>query len=311
MLGCHLVGDLAKAQCVVAAVHGAGQSCLVWGQLLHQLRKFPIAAVLLDLPCHGASTGFKCEELSLATMVQACGEALDKVLQGRVAWPKSAGQQGTGSPLGLPLALIGHSVGGGVVSSLSQQAMCVPETETLWPCIRKHLRAVALLDCLPDLALEGTDALREFLTQHRPESFTSLAEAAAWHVQAGVLASQAAGLASLPGALRQEPGGRWVWRTDLLAAEEHWADWLQGATEGILALPRSVTLQAVVSMRNPPDAGTLQGEMSGRVSTAVLPAGHQLQENAPDKVAALLCRVWLRHGLLGVLPVPVQSAQPA
>lgn len=190
--------------------HGAGSSALSWSLFALELKRLlPEAGILaIDARDHGSTvwdaSGAPSSDLSLAALTQDF-HTMITLTSKKLSWPS------------LPrLMLIGHSLGGAVVTNTAK-------TGTLG----SNLIGYAVLDVVEGSALEALQHMRSYLST-RPASFPDLEAAIQWHIRSRTLRNPLSARASVPSLLIRVDDGRWVWRTDLGATERYWEDWFAG-----------------------------------------------------------------------------------
>jgi protein phosphatase methylesterase 1 len=238
--------------------HGAGSSGLSFALLAGHLRALlPNCGILsLDARGHGLTTvepfpGVPFDsglDTSLETLTADVPIILD-LTQKALSWPT------------LPnIILIGHSLGGSVVTSVASQGL-----------LGSALLGYAVLDIVEKTAIDALVAMAGFLAS-RPRSFPTLEKGVEWHVRSGTLRNAQSARVSVPALLRwegegevREQGhdkkngdgggegegkeglakwllkgdkdgkkGKWVWRTDLKETEPFWEGWFTGLNKRFL-----------------------------------------------------------------------------
>ncbi|SPO34911.1 related to Protein phosphatase methylesterase 1 [Pseudozyma flocculosa] len=220
------------------------------------------------------------------------------------------------------LILVGHSMGGSVVVSASEQLFRSGFT---------RIAGVAVLDVVEGTAMDALEGMRSIVLSH-PRGFDSVEQAIEWHVDSKTIANPDSARVSVPplverntdvpdevartrqadsepmevlqdheGAAAQEPGQgeeaqrfRYKWRADLLATEPYWRSWFQGLSSRFLGVKTARLLLLAGTDRL--DKELMIGQMQGKYQLAVIPdVGHCLQEDAPDKTASILVDFWRRN----------------
>ncbi|OQN95597.1 hypothetical protein B0A48_18302 [Cryoendolithus antarcticus] len=260
--------------------HGAGASGLSFAVLAREIRGLmPGAGVLaLEARGHGSSvTGsdgnevanYRLETLTMdaLNMIMATNKALD--------WP--------GLP---PLLLIGHSLGGAIMTTLATAH---------WRALGSALVGYAVLDVVEGSALEALSHMKTYLSS-RPRSFPSVAEAVDWHLRSRTIRSRESAAASVPSLLIASPSdsGAYTWRTDLSTTSSAWEGWFQGMSSKFLTGRGAKLL--ILAGTDRLDKELMIGQMQGKFQLVVLPeAGHFVHEDVPAKVAGLLVEFWKRN----------------
>lgn len=226
--------------------HGAGSSGLSFASLAAEIRKLlPSAGILsLDARGHGSTsitplpTPTAIEglpdgadtsapapipvDLSLPTLTS---DLLATILLTRtaMAWPTLP-----------PLVLIGHSLGGAVVTTLAH---------TSPPSIAAHILGYAVLDVVEGSAIDALQSMQTYLST-RPRSFESVEKGIEWHIRTRTIRNAVSARTSVPPLLVNtggagsggQRGGRWEWswRTDLAATQPFWEGWFVGLSRKFL-----------------------------------------------------------------------------
>lgn len=120
------------------------------------------------------------------------------------------------------VVLIGHSLGGAVVTHTANQAL-----------LGNKLLGFAVLDVVEGSAMEALKHMQTYLAT-RPKSFPSLEAAIEWHIRSRTLRNPQSARASVPSLLLQTPDGRWSWKTELAATKPFWENWFVGMSNKFL-----------------------------------------------------------------------------
>lgn len=273
--------------------HGAGSSALTFALFARQIRSHLPTAGILSLSARGhgssitqTSTGQEAPaDYSLATLTN---DALATLLatQTHFAWPKLP-----------PLLLIGHSLGGAIVTNLA----------TLHgPLLAPTLIGYAVLDVVEGSALEALAHMKSYLAQ-RPSLFDSPAAAIDWHIRTRTLRNAASARVSVPSLLlpAPAPSSRYTWRTNLGATAPWWESWFSGMSARFLGGRGAKLL--VLAGADRLDRELMIGQMQGKFQLEVIPeAGHFLQEDVPEKLAGIAVEFFKRNDRSSlVLPMKV------
>jgi len=197
--------------------HGAGSSGLSFCLLAQEIRKrLPGAGVLaLDARGHG-STASASQDLSLPTLTS---DLLSVILltQQQMSWPELP-----------PLILVGHSLGGAVVTELACSNL-LPQPS--------NLLGYAVLDVVEGSAMDALKSMQTYLAT-RPTGFVSLKDGIEWHVRSRTLRNSVSARASVPALLVDDKTADsrkpWRWRTDLGATQPFWEGWFVGLSKKFL-----------------------------------------------------------------------------
>ena len=275
--------------------HGAGASALTFALFARQIRSHLPTAGILSLSARGhgssiiqTSTGQEAPaDYSLATLTN---DALATLLatQSHFSWPKLP-----------PLLLIGHSLGGAIVTNLatSHGSLLAPT-----------LIGYAVLDVVEGSALEALAHMKTYLAQ-RPSLFDSPASAIDWHIRTRTLRNTASARVSVPSLLlpAPAPSSRYTWRTNLGATAPWWESWFSGMSARFLGGRGAKLL--VLAGADRLDRELMIGQMQGKFQLEVIPeAGHFLQEDVPERLAGIAVEFYKRNDRSSlVLPMKVSD----
>mgnify|MGYP005990673403 CR=1 FL=1 len=280
------------------ALHGAGQSKETFLGLFSWLAKHKLLLVAPDLRGHG-QTNTSTENGSLA-LDELAGDAfffISSVLQQVAAERKSKPS--------LQWAILGHSIGGCVAVAATELFQHTPYPLDLSKSLPGAFHAglpasVVLLDCATECVSASVERLDTYLDTIRPQEFATLQAAVAWHIERGIYRSSAVASASLLPCLIEAgaPAGQLAWRTDLTKNKGDWKTWAKSVSQSFVSLPKEVKKLLVMSNHSLLDAPLLTAEMQGSIAVKIIQAGHQLHENASDKVAMCIISLWQKVGVL-------------
>ena len=275
--------------------HGAGSSALTFALFARQIRShLPTAGILsLSARGHGSSiiqtaTGQEAPaDYSLATLTN---DALATLLatQSHFSWPKLP-----------PLLLIGHSLGGAIVTDLAT---------THGSLLAPTLIGYAVLDVVEGSDLEALAHMKTYLAQ-RPSLFDSPASAIDWHIRTRTLRNADSARVSVPSLLLRAPApsSRYTWRTNLGATAPWWESWFSGMSARFLGGRGAKLL--VLAGADRLDRELMIGQMQGKFQLEVVPeAGHFLQEDVPERLASIAVEFYRRNDRSSlVLPMKVSE----
>ncbi|KAB5580553.1 Alpha/Beta hydrolase protein [Coniochaeta sp. 2T2.1] len=274
--------------------HGAGSSGLSFAVLSSEIRKrLPTAGILaLDARGHGStttttttsSTGSSSRlDLSLPTLSKDLYAAI-LATKSQMSWPELP-----------PIILVGHSLGGAVVTELASRGL-----------LGQSLLGYAVLDVVEGSAMDALQSMQSYLSS-RPPGFASLRDAIEWHVRSRTIRNAVSARTSVPGLLvdtsaeeRGEGKGEgegqggaggtkrpWVWKTDLAATQPFWEGWFVGLSKKFLEARGGKMLLLAGTDRL--DTELTIGQMQGKYALQVFPeAGHFIHEDLPEKTAIAL-----------------------
>lgn len=196
-----------------------------------------------------------------------------------------------------PLILIGHSLGGSVVTSVAAKG-------TLGP----SLLGYAVLDIVERTAIEALANMAGYL-KTRPASFPTVEAGIQWHVRSGGLKNLESARVSVPPLLTLGHSGRYGemdgtasssrrqrydWRTDLASTEPFWTAWFEGLSARFLNSRGGKLLLLAGTERL--DKEMMIGQMQGKYALQIFPeAGHFLHEDQPEKTAQSIVEFYRRN----------------
>ncbi|KAG0212363.1 Protein with carboxyl methyl esterase activity [Mortierella sp. GBA30] len=169
------------------------------------------------------------------------------------------------------IVLVGHSMGGAVVSEAASRGM-IP-----------NLIGVAALDIV--------------------EGKTSSI------IKSGTVRNLESARVSCPPLVvpskDSSPENPWyIWRTDLAASEQYWKGWFTGLTKNFLSCKAGKLL--VLAGTDRLDKDMTIAQMQGKFQLMVFPnSGHAVQEDEPERMARELVAFWKRNERLVLPPRPV------
>lgn len=145
-------------------------------------------------------------DLSLATLSADLVTVVDKTREA-MAWPSIS-----------PLILIGHSLGGAVVTDVAESGR-----------LGDSVLGYAVLDVVEGSAIDALQSMHTYLST-RPVGFPTLESGIDWHIRSRTIRNAVSARISVPGLLSFEEGGAlksrpWVWKTDLAATQPFWEGW--------------------------------------------------------------------------------------
>jgi protein phosphatase methylesterase 1 len=268
--------------------HGAGSSGLSFAVLSSEIRKkLPNAGVLaIDARGHGStkSTDTGSPDLSLTTLSTDLYNAI-LATKSQMSWPVLP-----------PIILVGHSLGGAVVTDLASRGLL------------NSLLGYAVLDVVEGSAMDALQSMQTYLSS-RPAGFASLKDAIEWHVRSRTIRNAVSARTSVPGLLSDDgmPPKPWVWKTDLAATQPFWEGWFVGLSKKFLGARggKMLLLAGTDRLDTELTIGQMQGMFYlspgfwyqrqcanwgiGKYALQVFPeAGHFIHEDLPEKTAIAL-----------------------
>ncbi|KAJ6790234.1 hypothetical protein PWT90_06842 [Aphanocladium album] len=259
--------------------HGAGSSGLTFALVGSEIRKRMPNAGILAVDCRGhGSTVTKNEgevDLKLQTLSSDLLFMIEDVKR-QMSW--------TSPP---PLVLVGHSLGGAVVTDLANTGK-----------LGSSLLAYAVLDVVEGSAIDALQSMQTYLST-RPSGFASVESGIDWHVRTRTVRNSTSARASVPALLRREDDDMplerpWRWRTDLGATQPFWQGWFAGLSSKFLAARGGKLLLLAGTDRL--DTALTIGQMQGKYNLQVFPeAGHFIHEDLPEQTAVSLVDFYKRN----------------
>lgn len=275
--------------------HGAGSSGMSFALFARAFRKImPDTGILcLEAREHGSvvwlnDTGDVNTDLSIDTLSQDMADMV-YLTQAKLGWAE------------LPqLMLVGHSLGGAVVTNTAKKGL-----------LGNKVLGYAVLDVVEGSAMDALKSMQSYLAT-RPSVFSTLADAIDWHIRSRTLRNAESARASVPPLLLQTPTGKWIWRTNLVKTEEYWEDWFGGMSSKFLTARGAKLLMLAGTDRLDKELmiGQMQGNTTlelylsmyadlvnvGKFQLQVLPAaGHFLQEDLPKETAETIAEFFKRN----------------
>ena len=199
--------------------HGAGSSGLSFAVLASEIRRrLPSAGILsLDARGHGSTTITPAPEgldVSLETLAADFLTVLDKT-QAKMAWNDMPS-----------LMLIGHSLGGAVVTDVAKSGK-----------LGSAVLGYAVLDVVEGSAIDALQSMQTYLST-RPVGFASIESGIDWHIRSRTVRNSVSARTSVPSLLVHNEEVRqskpWTWRTDLAATQPFWEGWFVGLSKKFL-----------------------------------------------------------------------------
>ncbi|KAK9337030.1 hypothetical protein LIPSTDRAFT_74337 [Lipomyces starkeyi NRRL Y-11557] len=266
--------------------HGAGSSGLTFSVLAARIHEsLPEVGVLAyDARGHGATKTADPDEKDASL------DTLARDFVNIVAHAIRLAPLPADSKKPVEVVFIGHSLGGAVVTEAVRRFSEFWSPDNLPKPI---ISGLVVLDVVEGSALEGLGSMRSYLAS-RPQYFRSLEDGIRWHVKSHTVRNTASASVSVPGIIQQDANGRYQWITDLLLTEPFWKSWFVDLSSKFLEARSGKML--VLAGTDRLDKKLTIGQMQGKYQLEVLPeVGHFIQEDAPEKLAALLEQFWQRN----------------
>lgn len=234
--------------------HGAGSSGLSFAVVGSEIRKrLPSAGILsLDARGHG-STVTPAEaplDLRLETLRTDLLSAIQQT-QAQMGWKELP-----------PIVLVGHSLGGAVVTDLAKSHS-----------LGTSLLGYAVLDVVEGSAMDALQSMTTYLST-RPTGFASVQAGIDWHIRSRTIRNSISARTSVPALLEQDQttgaSRPWKWRTNLAATEPFWSDWFVGLSKKFLEAKGGKLL--ILAGTDRLDKELTIGQMQGESPAATLRA---------------------------------------
>jgi protein phosphatase methylesterase 1 len=239
--------------------HGAGSSGLSFAALTAEIRKLlPGAGILsLDARGHGSTQVTSLENsASSEKTVDLSLSTLSSDLLTVIAETKEA-MSWTSLP---PLVLIGHSLGGAVVTDVAASGK-----------LGSNFLGYAVLDVVEGSAIDALQSMQTYLST-RPLGFPTLQSGIEWHVRSRTIRNTTSARISVPALLSYDEGAQkarpWIWRTDLAATQPFWEGWFVGLSKKFLEAKGGKLLLLAGTDRL--DKELIIGQMQGSCSSVCL-----------------------------------------
>ncbi|GJC91873.1 protein phosphatase methylesterase 1 [Colletotrichum higginsianum] len=254
--------------------HGAGSSGLSFAVLSAEIRKrLPSAGVLSpDARGHGSTVVTDGTELNLKLDVLT--DDLLSVIQltkTQMSWPELP-----------PIVLIGHSLGGAVVTNLAKSGK-----------LGSSLLGYGVLDVVEGSAMDALQSMLTYLST-RPTGFASLQSGIDWHIRSRTIRNSVSARTSVPALLvyddSLDPTRPWRLGGDTAVLE----GWFVGLSKKFLEARGGKLLLLAGTDRL--DTELTIGQMQGKYALQVFPeAGHFIQEDLPEKTALAVVDFYRRN----------------
>jgi protein phosphatase methylesterase 1 len=275
--------------------HGAGSSGLSFAVLTSEIRKLlPSAGILsLDARGHGFTSitpPSQALDLSLETLAADFISVLEQT-KAQMAWKEMPS-----------LILIGHSVGGAVVTDVAKGGR-----------LGNAVLGYAVLDVVEGSAIDALQSMQTYLAT-RPVGFQSVESGIEWHIRSRTVRNSMSARASVPSLLVHDKEARssrpWTWKTDLAATQPFWEGWFIGLSKKFLEARggKLLLLAGTDRLDKELTIGQMQGESYhsfwsissllsiGKYALQVFPeAGHFIHEDLPEKTAAVIVDLYKRN----------------
>ncbi|KAI1821900.1 Alpha/Beta hydrolase protein [Xylaria intraflava] len=271
--------------------HGGGSSGLSFAVVGQEIRKlFSSAGVFsLDARGHGLTTlpEGQALDLSLEALADDLFAAI-QLTQKEMKWAELP-----------PIILVGHSMGGAVVTELAHSGR-----------LGDALLGYAVLDIVEGSAIDALQHMHTYLST-RPTGFQTVEAAIEWHTRTRAIRNSISARTSVPSllTLREDAPGDarpWKWRTNLTATQPYWENWFVGLSRKFLSARGGKLLLLAGTDRL--DTELTIGQMQGKYNLQVFPeAGHFIHEDLPAKTAISLVDFYHRNNRSALVLPPKVS----
>ncbi|KZZ96051.1 Protein phosphatase methylesterase, eukaryotic [Moelleriella libera RCEF 2490] len=258
--------------------HGAGSSGLSFAMVSSEIRKRLPSAGILAIDCrgHGLTAGPESSELDLSLPTLATDLFfMIRLTEERMGWHDTP-----------PIILVGHSLGGAVVTELAFRGS-----------LGSSLLGYAVFDVVEGSAMDALQSMQTYLST-RPGGFASIEDAIDWHIRSRTVRNSVSARTSVPPLLRHDESvdvSRPLrWRTNLAATQPFWEGWFVGLSRKFLDAKGGKLLLLAGTDRL--DTELTIGQMQGKYALQVFPeAGHFIHEDIPEQTAISLCDFYRRN----------------
>lgn len=170
----------------------------------------------MDCRGHGSTTLSEDSELDLRLDTLASDLfSVIELSKGQMGWKQLP-----------PIILVGHSLGGAVVTEVAKSAK-----------LGTSLLGYAVLDVVEGSAMDALQSMQTYLST-RPGGFASVQTGIEWHVRTRTLRNATSARTSVPALLvlneEADEARPWRWRTNLAATQPFWEDWFVGLSKKFL-----------------------------------------------------------------------------
>ncbi|KAJ1918389.1 Protein phosphatase methylesterase 1 [Mycoemilia scoparia] len=236
----YIIGQGASSGPIFICHHGAGNSGLSFGVMASSLAKnYPkggFTIVAYDCRGHGGSQTANDANLSLNILSDDLINLFNKL------FPDNKRD----------VYLIGHSMGGGVVSKVAADRR-IPSVSGL-----------AIIDVVEGSAIESLAFMQGYI-HTRPQEFDSIPKAIEWHLKSGTIKNQESAKLSVPSFLKKSSnneGVRYQWAVDLEQTSPFWEEWYRGMSSRFLNTPAGKLL--ILAGTDRLDKELMIGQMQGK-----------------------------------------------
>ncbi|SDA06161.1 BZ3501_MvSof-1269-A2-R1_Chr10-1g02273 [Microbotryum saponariae] len=312
--------DTDGARTIFVCVHGAGYSGLAFACLAQQVTeksRAKVGVLSYDARGHGQSCkmGVKHPETDLLgfdlseswsflcasgkTKASAEDMSLERLVQDLIDLLKQMFKTADSSSPPPNFILVGHSMGGAVVSTACNRIQAEIGT----------VIGVVVIDVVEGTAIDALASMGSIVAA-RPKGFPSIENAIEWHVRTKTLNNLASARISVPPLLYLDPSAqddeqqssrtKYLWRANLSSTEPFWRGWFTNLSSKFLSCRCAKLL--LLAGAETLDTELMIGQMQGKYQLEVITqSGHCVQEDHPGQTADLLLSFWQRNDRTDIL----------
>ena len=205
------------------------------------------------------------------------------------------------------LILVGHSLGGSVVSSACSEPYV---SELAGGRGAAAVTGVVVLDVVEGSALDSLATMNSIINSI-PTRFDLREDAVDWHVRTMALRNKDSACVSVPPLLvpipattaaragsadQAEEPKYYGWKMDLRKTAPFWRDWFAGLSTRFLTITSSISKLLILAGTDRLDKELMIGQMQGKYQLVVYQdSGHFVHEDVPNKCALTLYDFWERN----------------
>ncbi|KAF9915642.1 Protein phosphatase methylesterase 1 [Lobosporangium transversale] len=258
---------------VIVLHHGAGHCALSFAataRALHRILGDQVRIMSYDARGHGETTSDDQNNLHIDRLARDLHNIILTLY----------GQQGKKESSLPTFFLVGHSMGGAVVTEVATRGLLPNVARFAVLDIQETNKEIALL------------YVRKWC-ESRPVTCDSVEQAIQWGVESGTVHNVDSARISFTGMVGRIPGSppKYTWYTDLMLSEAHWHTWFENLNRKFLSAkpPKILILQGRNAMDDEMKAAYEQGNFQ---LSFFENSGHAVQEDEPDRMGKELAAFW-------------------